>query len=306
MKILKIFGIVVGIHVFALVLIFANPGCSSSTKPPPAPVDTVATPPPSINVPNTPSGGYGDPAPAVTFNPDAPATSPSGAGVRYTPTRPGTPAAGTLVAEPVVDVTPATTYAVKAGDSLWTIAKKHKLTVAQLAAANSLSTNSILRPNQKLLIPGKPASPTAAATADPALAQGKTAQTIAPRPAPAKGGTVRHTVRSGETLGAIARTYGVRSGDIAVANNIADPAKIRAGMELIIPGWETPGGKAARSTAPAKSSTAAAAAAPKPAPASPPTIQVDTPPPAQDQTPEVPVIRIDEGPSPIQPAPKEP
>ena len=32
MKLLKIFGIVAGIHAFALVLIFANPGCSSSSK----------------------------------------------------------------------------------------------------------------------------------------------------------------------------------------------------------------------------------------------------------------------------------
>ena len=36
MKILKIFGIVVGIHLFALILIFANPGCSSTTKPTPS------------------------------------------------------------------------------------------------------------------------------------------------------------------------------------------------------------------------------------------------------------------------------
>ena len=42
MKILKIFGIVVGIHVFALILIFANPGCSSTTKPTPALADTTS------------------------------------------------------------------------------------------------------------------------------------------------------------------------------------------------------------------------------------------------------------------------
>ena len=49
MKIIRVFGIVVGIHLFALMLIFANPGCSSSSKPTPAPSDTVAkadTPPP--------------------------------------------------------------------------------------------------------------------------------------------------------------------------------------------------------------------------------------------------------------------
>jgi LysM repeat protein len=241
MKILKIFGIVVGIHVFALILIFANPGCSSSTKPPPAPSDTASSPPPSIRVPDTsgpmpssPAMASSSSAPSVSFNPDAPASGSSG--TRYTPTRPGSPAATVVVAEPVADVTPATTYTVKSGDSLWTIAKKHHLTVAQLSAANSLPASTNLKPGQKLLIPGKPSSPTAAATANPAAAQGKTAETIAPRPSASSGGSVKHTVKAGETLGAIARTYGVKPGDIAVANNIVDPAKIRAGMELVIPG----------------------------------------------------------------------
>ena len=42
MKILKVFGVVVGIHVFALILIFANPGCSAMIKTTPSPSDTVA------------------------------------------------------------------------------------------------------------------------------------------------------------------------------------------------------------------------------------------------------------------------
>ena len=41
MKLLKIFGIVAGIHAFALILIFANPGCSSSTQRRSSPADTV-------------------------------------------------------------------------------------------------------------------------------------------------------------------------------------------------------------------------------------------------------------------------
>ena len=76
MKILKIFGIVVGIHVFALVLIFANPGCSSSSKPAPAPVDTVAKtePAPMITVPSASPSLIGSAPPPMAFNPDAAAT----------------------------------------------------------------------------------------------------------------------------------------------------------------------------------------------------------------------------------------
>lgn len=322
MKILKIFGLVVSIHVFALVLIFANPGCSSSTKPTPAPSDTTASTPIGDSVPppssyeTSPAGTAFDPAPPVTFDPDAPAvaSSDSPAEVRFTPTRPGTPAAGTLVAEPVVDVTPATTYTVKSGDNLWTIAKRNRLTVAQLTAANNLRADANLRPGQKLLIPGKPASPTVAATGNPAAAQGKTARTVAPRTAaPTSGGALKHRVMAGETLGEIARRYGLRAGDIAVANNISDPAKIQAGTELVIPGWDAASGKSAKKGAskatsartPDTTSTPAPTPATKAPPPPPPTIDLEnTAEPAQPV--QVPVIRIEEEPSPIVPAPQNP
>jgi hypothetical protein len=92
MKILKIFGIVVGIHVFALVLIFANPGCSTTTKPPPVPSDTVAQsgPPAVVTVPNSPVGVYTsgpEPAPVtsapIAFDPNAAAMSTPGAVGRH-------------------------------------------------------------------------------------------------------------------------------------------------------------------------------------------------------------------------------
>jgi hypothetical protein len=85
----------------------------------------------------------------------------------------------------------------------------------------------------------------------------------------------------------------VRSADIAVANRITDPARIRAGTELIIPGWQAVNGKAAKAPA-----APTAAAVPAPAPAAPPAVPVLTTEPA----PAVPVIRIDDGP--VSPAPK--
>src|ERR1017187_3372834 len=115
MKILKVFGIVVGIHVFALILIFANPGCSAMTKSTPAPGDTVVktdTSSPNITVPTITASD----APS-NFDPNAAAVSASTT-IRYSPTRPGTSAAGALEAEPVSDVTPATTYTVAKGESL--------------------------------------------------------------------------------------------------------------------------------------------------------------------------------------------
>jgi LysM repeat protein len=298
MKILKIFGIVVGIHVFALVLIFANPGCSSTTKPAPSPAQTVtkAEPAPMVTVP------IASAAP-IAFNPDAPA---SAGGVRFNPTRPNTPVAQTLVAEPVKDVTPMTTYTVKSGDSLWSIANKNKLSYQDLAAANELKSNAALQPGQKLVIPGKPmARPTASAGASAAPAPaGKSADA---QPSKSSGAGMRHTVKSGESLGAIAQKYGIRQRDLAIANNITDPLKLPAGKELIIPGWDAANGKPpvkGSAKSPAPSTATKPAAENRPVFTTP---QLDQPAPvigvgpSAPVTGDVPVIRVEESSAPKKP-----
>ena len=199
MKILKIIGIVTALNVLILLMILANPGCSSTSKA----NDASQSPAPSDQ-----SGITA--APTITYTPEASST------VVYSPTRPGTTAAAALVAQPV-DVQAASTYTVARGDSVSSIAKKNHLSASDLAAANNLKSGAILRAGQKLIIPAKAGAPVAASQA---------------AAAPVSEGT-RHTVKPGETLGAIARKYGVRLGDIAAANNISDPKKIQPGQELI-------------------------------------------------------------------------
>lgn len=278
MKILKIFGVVVGIHVFALMLIFANPGCSSTNQPAPSASDTVVPAEPSPAAashaadasPIVASPGYDSlSAPPASFDPNAPA-----GGVRFSPTRPGSAAAGALDVQPVSDVTPATTYTATKGDSLWTIAKKHHLTVSELAAANNLKAGTTVRLGQKLIIPNGVGAGTSSHVADTAAPR-SSAPSALPAAAPATkatGDSVHHVVKPGETLGAIARKYQVKVGEVAMANNISDPAKIRPGMELIIPGWQSPTAKSGKAAARPKAEAA-------PVPATPaPTI----PPPEQD------------------------
>ncbi len=296
MKILKVFGVVVGIHVFALILIFANPGCSAMTKTTPAPADTTAkadAPSPTISVPNIAAGDS-----ATGFDPNSPAISVSTT-VRYSPTRPNTAAAGALEAEPVGDVMPATAYTVGKGDSLWSIAHKNHLTKSELAAANNLRPEATLRQGQKLIIPGKSTSPVAAApkTAAPAAAKGAMADAAPAQKGPAD--TVKHVVKPGETLGAIARKYQVKVGEIATANNISDPAKIRPGMTLIIPGWQAPAGKASGKNG----AKTVAKAAPEPAkPAAIPTISVgEDQPAAQPAADSPPTITVEDAPTPKKP-----
>ena len=192
------------------------------------------------------------------------------------------------------------TYTVKSGDSLWSIANKNKLTYQELATANNLKSNAALQPGQKLIIPGK--APVRAAATAAEAAPGKPADATK-----SAGPALKHTVKSGETLGAIAQKYGVKQRDLAIANNITDPLKLAAGKELVIPGWDAASGKSSGKS-PAKSAGSANAASKSAAESKPlfTTPQLDQPPviTAQPTTPppgEVPVIRVDETPAPKKP-----
>jgi LysM repeat protein len=344
MNILKILGIVAGIHVVAFFLMFVNPGCRSTSS--------------------TQSPVNGDPAPALTSQAPIPADTgsgssaavsiniPSPAPVRYSPTRPGTPASEALENAPLNDVTPATTYAVVRGDSLSRIAKKNHSTVAELMKANHLTNSSVLNVGQKLIVPGKApvagsmtggSAEVAMAGASYTVKPGDTLAEIAHRagsttaelkqlnslrsdyvqvgrelklpagaapaameparnfspavptgPASVKTpeGAQTYEVKPGETLGAIARKFHVKTQDLLVANNIADPRKIRPGQNLVIPA----GGTSAVA-GPAIKLSPAAPAAPGSAAANTGT-SVTPPPPVLDSgvnpPVDVPVIKVDD------------
>jgi LysM repeat protein len=307
MNILKILGIVAGIHVVAFFLMFVNPGCrSTSLRQAPASGDTA--PPPALGPATATDLGT---APAVSVN------IPSPGPVRYSPTRPGTPASEALENTPLNDVTPATTYTVVRGDSLSRIAKKNHATVAELTRANHLTNSSVLSIGQKLIVPGKASmgggAEAVATGASYTVKPGDTLAAIAHRvgstsaelkrlnnlhsdyvqvgrelklpavPPPAAAeethnpsaavpagpasvktpeGALTHEVKPGETVGAIARKYHVKTQDLLVANNIADPRKIRPGQNLVIPGGAASGPAAAAvTTSPAAPAGPASAAA---------------------------------------------
>jgi LysM repeat protein len=274
MKLIKIFGIVAGIHAVALLLIFMNPGCSSSTaQPAPAGAQPNPAAPPADASAQEPIIA----APVALSQAEAPAP----VGILFKPTRPGTPAAAALQSEPAADVTPATTYTVSRGDSLWSIAKRNHLKASELAAANGLRAGAMLHEGQKLVIPAKA----------PAVAREESAPAASPGPATPqrpKGGAFKHTVRPGETLGSIARKYGVKVGDLATANAISDPKMIHPGQELEIPAGGHP-------TKTLQGSPRGAASAPAAVPATGQDLDsgLKTPPGA-----EIPVIKIE----PDQPA----
>jgi LysM repeat protein len=265
MKIIKILGIAAGLHALALILLLSSPGCSSSKAASP---DTS----PISSAPTTDA-----PSQAAVI------TAPDSVGIRYSPTRPGTTVASALETQPVSDVTPATTYTVGSGDSLSSIAKKNHLSKSDLAAANKLRLTSVLHVGQKLLIPSKAGQAAEAPVA--AAAPAKTAEQAQAAAAPAD--STKHVVKAGETLGGIARKYGVKQGEIAVANNITDPRKIQPGQELIIPAKSAgSGAKQAKSQAT------------KTEPAAEEDLDAGLKPTG---TTDVPVVKIDDSAAPAQP-----
>jgi len=206
MKILKIFGVVVAIHAIAFIVIFANPGCRSTSSSQSA--EPVAAVPASTYssgddyVPVTPVSMDTSPT-VVAYN-----TGESTDG-RFTPTRPGE------VTESSAEVIPAASYTVQRGDSLWSIAKKNGISIGELASANNIKSNATLQIGQKLLVPSKSLAPTegGAATAT---------------------GTKGYIVKSGDTLSTIATRHGTTIAAIRAANSLRGDM-VRVGQELRIP-----------------------------------------------------------------------
>lgn len=216
MKNLKIIALVIAAHVAGLAVLLTVQGCRSTTAAPDrvaaasseesaapvAPVVRAETPlfqPIAVNPP-----GATAPAPAM------PPTD------RFAPTRPGSAAA--------VETLPAQNYVVKKNDNLGSIARRHGISKDELVRANNLSSSTILKIGQKLIIPSPKAAGVGAGTdASVATSGGQT-----------------YKVRSGDTLGGIARRHGVPLNALRVANGLAND-NIGVGQELRIPGTATSG-----------------------------------------------------------------
>jgi LysM repeat protein len=104
-------------------------------------------------------------------------------------------------------------HVVRAGDTLYSIARTYGSTVSAIAAANGIVDPNRIYVGQTLIIPGGGAPP---------------------GPPPPGGGV--YIVRSGDTLYSIARYFGVSLSALIAANHISNPNYIYAGQRLIIPG----------------------------------------------------------------------
>ena len=81
-----------------------------------------------------------------------------------------------------------------------------------------------------------PPSPTPTLTLTrPATGEAVSTPTVPSAASPTPSGPLLYTVQEGDTLGAIARTYGVSIEDLMAANGITDPNLLHVGQTLTIP-----------------------------------------------------------------------
>ncbi len=120
-------------------------------------------------------------------------------------------------------------HTVVRGDTLGQIAIRYGTSSAAIMQANGLRNPNLIRVGQRLRIPS-----TSAGTPTPTPAPGDATPTATPAPA-VPGGGVWYTVRSGDTLGSIARRHGTSSTAIVRANSLQNPNVIRVGQRLWIP-----------------------------------------------------------------------
>ncbi len=112
-------------------------------------------------------------------------------------------------------------YHVQRGDTISGLAKRFHVPMRKLLAANQLGKREVLQLDQRLMIP---------------IPGGATGKIVKPgQSLPEVSNVVKHTVKSGESLGMLAQKYGVSSEDLARVNKLRSKHAIRSGQVLIIP-----------------------------------------------------------------------
>jgi membrane-bound lytic murein transglycosylase D len=101
-------------------------------------------------------------------------------------------------------------YKVRTGDSLWKIARRHEVSIAELSRWNSLNRDAVIRPGQKLVI----------------------RRGTSGTPDDTRVRTVRYTVRKGDSLFLISRKFNVSIADLRDWNDLNGKKYLQPGQQL--------------------------------------------------------------------------
>ena len=235
MKITKLFGIVIGLHVGAIALLIVQPGCTTTTPPTkshtqketmdPAPVIEDGSLIEAVRFDEGMDPEFNSGFEDERFAPTRPESEFTSSGLE--PLEPMSPA----LESPVVSIAEEsfTIHTVVYGDSLWKISRKYSVDMKDLIAANGIEKDTVLQIGQVINVPVESSQ--------------ATVSTVTPdtyQPTALTSGSTSYTVRGGDTLSGIARKYGTSIAQVKAANNLSNDI-IRIGQELIIPvASETP------------------------------------------------------------------
>ncbi len=243
MKLIKIFALVLSLHLLAICFLFVLPGCATTDK------ESAEAASNETSTLGTESGDRAAPPAGRELHPDfnagltdaaEPTASPPAG--RYPPTRPSWDFQSDTTDEPPQEIlkpapkTPEPAYSskqedekgilmhsVQSGDTLSRIARKYGTTVAELKRANALESD-LIRIGDTLIILGGSAPQRKGPP--PAAAPAKKKSTAL--------GEAVHIVVSGDTPSAIARQYGMSARDLMEINHISDPTKLQIGQRLLV------------------------------------------------------------------------
>ena len=159
------------------------------------------------------------------------------------------PAPGQNLGQKIPNIPTGTTVDVQPGDSLYSIAKRHKVALSALMEVNQLKTPN-LKPGQKLVLPASARKPIVKAETRVASATGAVPPSIQPvatsvaNVPPVVTASAEwagsYTVKPGDSLYAVAKAHKVTLADLQRVNGISDPTKVRPGVTLKVPGAKGP------------------------------------------------------------------
>lgn len=122
-------------------------------------------------------------------------------------------------------------YTIKQGDSLYSISRQFHTSIKTLEELNSLSPGALLRPGQKLKVPG-------VSTGKTAVTKKGSAEKSKRSASGAKKSSL-YKVEAGDTLSLIAQRFGIGTEELRKANGMEKGSLIRVGQLLKIPGQKT-------------------------------------------------------------------
>ena len=247
MKVSKIFGCVIGLHLGVIAMLLVQPGCRTK-QPPTRTYSQERTSGGLIEAIGQGSGSGLDSAFNAGFDDGsaAPDDNDFSEFDAITPVAPLSDGGQTVpVAGPSFE-----TYTVKKGDNLWTIARRSNVSLNELYAANGLDTTSILSIGQQLQIP----------------VEGSTATVTAPspdtyQPTSFNQGSTEYMVKRGDSLSKIANQFDTSVRAIKAANGLSSDL-IRVGDKLVVPVSSTSTGTSSAMTAAPSDSISSSSTAP--------------------------------------------